>query len=280
MMKISVFTALKKAAHKRCYMETFKPTLHEDLYFSEKIEDVIEEAKRRKNDVMLRTKISLCLSLCGRPFVASDNDKVCAVLSRSISSPNREQLHFLELCDKYKLEPIILEYDSKFVTINKEKFYLARMLFADEGSIDNKNKLDIINIAENQGKMMSLIKTHNGESLLSFHRNIFDEQVSRDVNIIDFTDWFNETRYIKTYYYYFLLLFLQDAILFDNYILNEKSERSFTFEKILPSIYEIYEDFKIKPLVSPLISRDEETDLKWYSYPSNTKSVVERKIKR
>lgn len=258
-------------------IETSK--LRGELYFSEKIEELIEELKERVKNKRLGNSLLKYWDKNNLPYINLLESGPYSVLSRSIASPNMEQLHFLEISKKYKLQPIILEYDGKFVTRNIEKLNLLKINYKENDKIKNVN---ISNINLYQGKKMSEIMTYWEEPLVEFHHEIFREKIIESgCKIYNFTEWFNKTRVIGLEYYsFFLSIFLENSILFDNYILSDKSELEFSLEKVIPSIENIKKEFKLKPLICPLIPIEEEENIKWLSYDQKIFNKIEEKFKK
>lgn len=251
------------------------------IYVFENLNEIIQELENRDLDQKLSLETDKIFSKIGLPSKILLQNKKFSVLSRSIATPNLEQLHFLEISKSLGLTPIIFEYDGKFVTKNKEKFYCSRMCFMEKNDKTSKDKIDIIDINKSQGKNLKKINTLNDQGFFDFHHELFDYiDLPIKPQIIDFTKWFNLARESNPYYYfYFLCLFLKKSILFDNYILSDKYERPFIVEKILPSISSIKKRFDKSPLIFPLVPIDKEDSLDWLSYPINIKKIVEDKIK-
>ena len=76
----------------------------------------------------------------------------------------------------------------------------------------------------------------------------------------------------------FLGLFLQNAILFENFILDYK-ELEFTKEVFLPAFIEIYKRFGIKPLIVALEPTNLEWEIFWMCHPFESKKVVDGRLK-
>ena len=71
-----------------------------------------------------------------------------------------------------------------------------------------------------------------------------------------------------------MALFIQNGILFENYLLNDE-EMNFTKQIVIPAFLEIEKHFKFKPLIVRLLPSKSESELYWYWYPSSfEKSLV------
>jgi hypothetical protein len=269
------FTVLSRAVFNMHSKPLFS-RLRDQIYFGHDHSAILNALDERRGGKILNPFHLHEPAEVKHPFENIDVNKPLGVLSRSIASPNYEQLHFLHICRKYNLQPVILEYNGKFVTFNKEKFYSARMHFSETPTDPTTHKQDLIYINENQGKNMHDISTKWGEKLIDFHHSLFKQIDNVDTPIIiNFTDWFNSVRYLdKKYYFYFLSLFLKNAVLFDNYDLGDKREFDFTVEKIIPSLNEVVDQFQCKPLIFPLVPFEQEENYAWLGYPIHLRPVV------
>ncbi|MSU60447.1 MAG: hypothetical protein EXS52_00840 [Candidatus Staskawiczbacteria bacterium] len=261
------------------------PAIHKEIYFSENFSDVAKELKRRSENKELDAMLSDYWDLHRIPDIDFFKNGPYAVLSRSSASPNAEQKHFLEFARKNGLTPVILEYDGKFVTRNLEKLYLCKMHFySDKNSkeYDHPVKICVADTNVNQGKSMSQILTHENKPLLDFHHDLFFKHAdTTNCNICNFTEWFNMARVIgPNYYFFFLLIFMKNAVLFDNYTLSDSEESRFVEEKILPSIHELQEKFGLRPLIFPLVPIKTETDMHWLSYSGQIQEEIENTFKK
>lgn len=259
------------------------PQIRKELYFSENMSDVLEELKRRQADRNLEQKLKEVWDSHQIPFADFLNNGPYAVLSRSVATPNLEQLHFLETAGHHGLKPVILEYDGKFVTKNLEKFCLCKMNFINNNQDLKSNKnITVTDINKYQGKHMGEIKTFSNQSLIDFHHNLFWRYANtKSCQLYNFTEWFNETRTMgPDYYFFFLLIFIKNAILFDNYVLSDKFENEFIEKKIIPSIKDIVQVLGIKPLIFPLVETEDEANIKWLSYNEDVEVIVENSFKK
>lgn len=190
-----------------------------------------------------------------------------SVFSRSITTPNFELQYFFKLVDIIKLEPLFLEYPSKFVAKNFEKYYLCKLKFKSKKGLNN-NTLKIVNFNKTEGHALNQIKTNHNKNLVSFHHRLLNlkyPQLGKEV--FDFTDWFDSTRYKTNFYYlYFLALFVCHGVLFDNFLWDNRHEAEFVSNKILPSFHKIKELFGVVPLIVPLLPPESEKNKEWHWY--------------
>jgi len=240
------------------------------------LSEIKSELKRRRSDKELMNKVS-CFFGSNAFFPIDDKPK--AVLSRSIATPNNEVTYFLELTSALELDPLILEYPDKFVAKNTDKYHLCKLYFMrDAGGrkpliIDTRKIIDFNN---NEGKCFKDIKTIWGESIIDFHHRLFvSKHQNYEQNIVEFSKWFNRTRCISEYYYqHYLSLFICNAVLFENFILEDKEEICFIREKLIPSFNEVERVFGLKPLIFSLLPSRYTTSTRWFSYPESIKSLI------
>jgi hypothetical protein len=256
-----------------------------NIYYSTKFDSLLEELKNRSENKDIDAKLTKYWDSHQIPYIDFLKGGPYAILSRSVASPNFEQLRFLRFAKRYNLTPVILEYDGKFVTINTEKLCLCKMHFLfDQNSREYKtpHKIDLVDTNKYQGKRMSEILTYSNKPLIDFHHNLFLRYSNnKTCKIFNFTTWFNETRILADeYYFYFLLIFIKNAVLFDNYLISEPHESGFVEKKIIPSINRIKEVFGLKPLIYPLVPFKTENSTKWLSYEQKIENLVENELKK
>lgn len=209
-----------------------------------------------------------------------------AVLARPIASPNYEMRRFVSIVEAIEgFCPVVWEYlDSKFTPQNDCKYYLARMPFyfghGKKGGL-KLNYLNIIDIDGHNGKKISEIKTHCGKHFKDFHHEILDHTYKDKkiiVNAFDASSWYDAFgSKACVYYKHYLALFLKDAILFENFMLDVK-EVEFTREIFLPAFLELVEETGKKPLIVALEPTETEGDNFWMSYPGEIMELVQKKL--
>jgi hypothetical protein len=245
-------------------------------YIYTSAEEAKEEIKKRWEDKELRQKI--------REFLGSDiphflQDSPKAYWARHVASPNFEFFLFKELADKMGLDFIISEFtDDFFVPENTLKYHLGKMFFVGEAGKKGGKKVatkKVINFNESNGKKIKEIKTLNGDSLVCFHHNLFkkyDKHIGFKIH--DFSDWLKKYHSDPgVFYVYFLAFFIQNGILFENFLTN-KEEGKFTLSKIIPCFQFLTEKFKVKPIIVRLLPSETETDTGWHHYAYDLKDNV------
>lgn len=243
------------------------------------LEEAKKEIWRRWNDPVLKKKVE---NFLGSNFPEPLKSGPRAVTVRCIASPDNEFFNFINESKKIELKPLFIEYpEDKFIAKNSDKYSLCILHFEKDGikSYEESDKIKLINFNIFEGKSFNKIETLWGCNLVNFHHEIFRRSISEQIEIYNFWNWFNETRYKTEYYYlYYLSLFVCHGILFENILMSEE-EREFTEKKIIPSLKKIEEIFGLKPLICPITPIDEEDNFRWWLYPEKVKSIASNYIK-
>jgi hypothetical protein len=250
----------------------YRKFLDEDVYFE--LDEAIKILEERKKDKKLHNKIKEYFGDDLLEFGVENKNFAC--ISKYITTPNNETKYFLNKVFKNKLHPVFLEYSGKFVAKNKDKYYLTKLYFC-EG--ENKNSEEIytsntvVNFNEEEGNKICDVKTSDGRYLIDVHRNAMGNLLSDHKHrLILIEDWFDKMQKKYEYAYVpFLSIFLKDAILFENYLPEDKEECKFLEKRFKPAFDIIKEQFGVRPLIVPIVPQKEEMDRKWYAYDSNFK---------
>jgi len=166
------------------------------------------------------------------------------VLFRHVATSNYEISRFAIAADALpELQPLILEYTGdQFNNRNEWKYYLGRLRFQkglDRHGQSIVEHLSVIDFTASANRPLVELRTHWGEpwsistmtssigSSLSFGARRWTSRLAQA-----------QRSAAKDYYKAFLTLFVRDAILFENFLLDAK-ELSFTREIVLPAILEI-----------------------------------------
>lgn len=254
------------------------PFLKDDIYTS--LGELSHELDRRVNDSGLRKLVedrleSNILNVFG--------DSPRAVLARSIFTPNREFEYFFDVAESLQLNPLLLEYDGKFVAKNVEKYYLCRLFcmrhVGKKGGVLYKTH-PIVNFNDNEGKYLSQVHTKRGDSLVEFHHELLASAYpGTSHDLVSITDWFNRTRSNGEHYYFdFLSMFIRNGVLFDNYIAEDKEERVFIRQRLLSSFKAVTSFYGVRPLIVPLLPIETESMTPWFSYSPRIAEIVDRVV--
>ncbi|MDB5244502.1 MAG: hypothetical protein JWN18_372 [Parcubacteria group bacterium] len=247
-------------------------------------EQAVEQLEARRTNAAIDAYAKTVLSH-GIPEILTDKKSI--VLFRHLATPNHEVTRFFGCGDGLShlgLEPVMLEYpDDQFNDRNQWKYFLGKLRFqkslTKEGASIFENA-SILNFNDSNSKPMSSLDTHWGQKLVDFHHELFVQRFPQYAhNFFDASSWLHSYGQTgKKYYKPFMSLFLQDAILFDNFRADEH-EFAFTKEVILPAFLEVEKESGVKPLVVALLPMEEEANDFWFSHPYKAKTFVDGKMR-
>lgn len=241
----------------------------------------VAELGRRRSDAALaaRTHAGMrdpsgeILARCTQPT---------AVLFRQLATPTHEILRFLDTVRVLGLRPLILEYSGdKFVGAgNPYKRSLGKMpLFGGVGS-DGRDIVrfkTVVDFNAANGKALADIRlTDDSTSLIEFHHDLFKRVtgLSPQDACYDATAWFHaHGGQAAQYYEPFLSFFVRDAILFENFMLNEHEEL-LTTQIVGPAFERVTERLGHYPLIVQLVPTADEQRPYWDEYPPHVSELL------
>lgn len=242
---------------------------HPYLTFSQ----IQSELEKRRADNELKQKVEDFLGDDFPDFLKGAQDPV-AIISRAIFSPTMEMHYVMDVLKSYQLEPKLLEYPGKFVSLNPEKLHLGKLRYFSKTKKGKTSRRveNIVDFQKYDGLPTVEVLTNWGEPLRDYHHKLFFEQFPES-QIHEITEWFNKVRKKHGDYYYlgYLSLYIYHGVLFENFLFDIEYERDFYNKKILPSIIKAEEIFGVAPLIHPLIPLKNEADNSWLHYPDNSK---------
>lgn len=209
-----------------------------------------------------------------------------AILGRQLASPNFELRKFCSVADKlpgFKKTAIVMHKD-KFTPANNEtKYHLGKIVFGSRSHRCGTRSIMTVDFNEYAGKKISEVKTIWGQSLVDFHDELLQYSLMKEsksaINQFEGSEWLSSLgRTAKEYYPKLLLLFLQNGILFENFLLKEKWESTFTKEVFLPAFIKIVTETGIKPLIVSFLPIESEGTSFWNYYPEEYFEFVSNKI--
>lgn len=208
--------------------------------------------------------------LCGRPK---------AVLSRPVATPNLEFNYFLDVAKETKLEPLVLEYHDKFISMNPVKYHLGKVCVLDKskGRSDCYASYSPVNFNEWEGKGLGEVMTKKNRSIIDEHHGfLYAIYPEMEQKVYNFTEWFQAHRgkTDEDYYVAFLALFTCFGILFENYLIDDEKERDFVLRKVVPSFKKVEELFGVKPIICPLLPLSTERYNEWHWYDKEHDALV------
>ena len=236
------------------------------LYTS--LPEAATELEQRRKDCDLCTLVENYHRSLNPPFMSVAS---VGVLNRSIITPNRELDRYFSLLAQSRLLPLLVEFhEDFFVTHNRDKYRLGQQVFTKSPEV--RREMSAVNWKSLKGKApprMSDLRTRNGLKLTDYHHALLEfAYPGCEKHLVDFSAWFLEARRGEFYYLRYLALFICHGILFDNYIVEDKSEMRFALDKVLPSFKKATELFGVRPLIVPLLPSETEHSDYWRSLPN------------
>lgn len=237
-----------------------------------------EEIWRRWNDQELKKKVE---DFLGGDVPEVFKDQPRAVTSRQIATPNMEFSLFYNKALFTGLKLLGWEFhDDIFVTTNRDKASLGKMGFLNgfdrkfKPMISYEKVIDLTGPSEK--KMLKDITTTWGEGFIDFHHEIL-KLIYPMVELYDGSKWYKEGgRGPKDYYLPFLVLFIRNGILFDNFNLNGY-EKTFSLKVFLPAFNKAKEIFGLDPLIVKMTPEEDLDSIALSCYPNNLLQYVKSK---
>jgi hypothetical protein len=236
-------------------------------FFYTSLEDAKKEIIKRNKDKNLVKKVNDFLGKdIPEPFKKGEP---VSVLIRCIATPDKEYFNFLSEANKIGFRKFFIEYpQDKFVSKNFDKYSLCYLHFdgINKKNYDECDKLKLVDFNKYDGHPFENIKTLWNTNLVDFHHDLFFKS-GYSIEIYNFWEWFNKSRFKDEYYYlHYLSLFVCNGILFDNFLF-EGEESDFTYKKFIPSFMKVVEKFGVKPIICPVTPIEDEDNFRWWLYP-------------
>ena len=240
---------------------------------------ILEE--RQKNPDLIKKIETLLDNNIPEPLKKIDK---YAISAKQVATPNFDTRWFLKLAKEFQLKPFFSEYfDDKFTSNNSFKHSLGQLLIYNDINRKGENireKVKIVDFDKYDGKPIKNVKTIWGESLIDFHKGLFNVYgYNLDEFILyDASDLLKKNgSKAERYYVKDLLLLVCHGILFENFLLDGR-DGEFTRNILLPAIKETEELSGLKPLIVPIPPMDIESDDVWFSYDKKIKSSNQFKL--
>lgn len=235
------------------------------------INEAYAELMRRRSDMGLLRSIA---DFFNNIFPLGMGEDPRLVFCRSIASPNFELQYFLSTFGQWKLKPLVYEYHDSFVAMNPMKYHLCKLFFYEHSKRSAfflKHTLRIVNFNTEEGKNLQSITTIRDEPLIHFHHNLLkDSFYGNNLDIQNFTSWFNSMREASiNYYVKFLSLFIAHGILIEDYLFEDKKEAAMIHTRLIPSFINVCKIFGLKPMICRLLPSESVQNPIWYGYPSH-----------
>lgn len=240
----------------------------------------VSELKKRQADDKLAADVHARLGTAA-PALLQHMTRPTALLYRQVGTPLYETMLFLELAERYGLNPLIIEYlDDKFVGAgNPYKRALGKLpIFQHTGS-DGRDLVKYITVMDFNsfvGKPISEACCIAGMTLTEFHHDLLHKLTGKNPATLcyDATAWFSEHGKTATHYYEpFMTLLVRDCVLFENYEAS-KHLKPFMHDVVVPAFERVETMFGYRPLIVRLLPEHEENRAYWNSYPKEAESFI------
>ncbi|MFA6386289.1 MAG: hypothetical protein WCW04_00760 [Candidatus Paceibacterota bacterium] len=235
------------------------------------LSEAIKILEERRSDTLLVTKVE---KLLNGNIPELFKNKKCGIMARQIATPNYENRMFLSMAKDNNLNPVFVEYfEDKFTSNNKYKHSLGQLDICDHTDKQKKHcleKITIVDFNKYNGKKLKEVKTLWGESLIDFHKKLFDLYNIKDFSFFNELDWYSKDKDKEKpidFYINFFLLTTCFGILFENFLVlkdKKNAEGEFTKKVVLPALEKVINLTGVKPLIVPIDSFDLEEDNFWF----------------
>jgi len=203
------------------------------------------------------------------------------IFGKQVATPNHDAHWFIELTKSHNLKPVFYEYHNDKFTSNNDFKHSLGQLNLHEDKNDRKGnrieeKITIIDFNKYDGKPIKEVLTLWDESLIDFHKRLFDicGYFKEDFIFYDSSDWLKRNGgKAENYYEKDLMLYICFGILFENF-LNSGEEGEFTKNVFLPAFEHVIKTTGLKPLIVPIPPMDNQEDTHWISYDKKIKPFI------
>lgn len=255
-------------------------------FFITPFSEAVEELKRRQKDPVLHQRVHEYLNADIPDYFL---EAPVFYLARHIATPNFETLRFVHLLESAGFK-IIISQDEKdiFVPANKMKKDLLKLPihlgFSFKNGVyhERYQYLSIADFNKANGKSFSEIKTHWGQSVTDFHKELCQKFFHKEVAIIDDSLWIdrNHRGSLLEHYKKFLALFINHGVLFEDYLFDDEQEKKFIKDVLKPAFQWVEDHFGYRPLITRLNPTSVESPHFWLSYPSELRKIIESKYNK
>jgi len=177
-----------------------------------------------------------------------DNAGRIAFFPAQLASASSMDMQFYGLATKHSLVPVWDEYlDDVFASINGRKLALIRP-FDRFG-----NRVKLVNPQKCEGKKLSEIVLDDGQSLIDYHHNKWDEVFSGKKALkVETSAWLNGFGDAKDYYYHVMIIYTFFGVKFwpsnISALYRDGEKESLVNGVMEPARKRVFEEFSYKPL--------------------------------
>lgn len=247
------------------------------------LEEAIAELAVRRSDSKLRAQVEEYLEHDIPPYI---QHQPAALLMRYIATPNFETLRFLEYTHALGIRGVITEdTQDMFWGHNSLKRALVKIpvctrITKKEGVRHELfEDISIADVTMCEKKPFNTIHTYWNEPLPQFHNTLLKRLAHTPYEIHNDTAWVDRHNRGTPLEQYkkLLALFLVHGILCEDYVLDDKAERPFIQNVLLPAYMHVQQLFGKAPLIAPLVPEGPESPKYWLSYPEGVRDIVQKK---
>lgn len=230
------------------------------------LDEAIEELEKRRLDAKLCARVADYHASQPPTFLPAGP---FAALFRHIVTPTHEFDLFAATVHKTSLRPLFLEYQrDRFFAHNDDKYRLCKPAFTVR--CNQVRSIRIMDFGHVEGRQLAELRTNGGWTLARWHHALHEQaHPGTAQHIVDCSDWFSTASQAEFYYLRYLGLFICHGILFENFVVHDAEELRFARERVLPSFARATELFGVRPLIVPLLPRENENGNHWRCHPGS-----------
>lgn len=235
------------------------------------LKDAVAEIYRRRKDSLLRAHVQrLLATLQVQPTFVTALERPVGLYCRNIISPNHEFNLLQQIFPGHVLEPVLLEYNAKFVARNNDSYHLCRLRFEHPTQPSGECRR-IVDFNTYEGRRFCEIQTLTGEPLHHVHRRLLAHEYGGLLQRIgDISEWFDHASEQHAHkYFHYLSLFVTHGVLFENFLAHDTEEQSLVLGRVLPAFNAVCETFGVKPLIVRIMPKSSEYSRYWNMYPAH-----------
>lgn len=277
---------------KTCTIPDIQSLMDDQAYFNSFVytpaDEAVKQLELRKGNWEIQQYIQNNLP---EGFPAAFAGQKNAIIGRQLATPNFEMMKFFNEAEKlngFKKTVIVMHQDKFTPGNNQTKYHLGKLVFSNEENWQqciNTKSIMSVDFNTNAGKKFSDVNTVWGQGLVEFHKELLEisplgQEGSNKLHQFEGSDWLKKLgNNAKEYYPKLLALFLQNGILFENFLLKEKGESAFTKEVFLTAFIHIIKETGFKPLIVSFLPLETEGSNFWNYYPAEYLSYTSNKMK-
>lgn len=208
------------------------------------------------------------------------------VFFRQVATPLHETMCVINMAKELEMPLCIFEYHQDlFVGAgNPYKLSLGKLpiyQFTNRNDADIYKNCTTVDFNAMVGKPLAEVLTKHGQSLISFHQELFENSIKEcnvEIKVVDASNWFKQFSHnAEEYYDAFLALFIEHNLLAEIFLSQDKHEKRLTTEVVIPAFNKQKTRFGRKPLVVNYLPKKEQTRTFWDCYPNSVSEFLSEK---